>query len=53
MNQQTPVPAFSPEDLKRRKKRAMVLALILVGLVVLFYITTIVRLGASLAERVI
>ena len=42
---------FGPEDMARRKKRALALALILAGLVVLFFVTTIVRLGGAIAER--
>ena len=42
---------FSPEDMARRRKRAIAMALILAGLVVLFFITTIVRLNSSLIER--
>jgi accessory gene regulator protein AgrB len=42
---------FGPEDMARRKKRAIAMALILAGLVALFFITTIVRLGGSVAER--
>ena len=42
---------FGPEDMARRKKRAMVMALILIGLVALFFITTLVRLGGAVAER--
>jgi len=42
---------FGPEDMARRKKRAIVMALILVGLVALFFVTTIVRLGGSVVER--
>lgn len=40
---------FSPEDLARRKKRSLVMALILGGLVVLFFATTIVRLSGNAA----
>jgi len=40
---------FGPDDMARRKKRALVMALVLLGLVVLFFITTIVRLGGSVA----
>jgi accessory gene regulator protein AgrB len=36
---------FGPEDMARRKKRAIAMALILVALVVRFFITTMVRLG--------
>jgi hypothetical protein len=42
---------FGPEDMARRKKRALILALILAGLAVLFFVTTIVRLGGAIAER--
>ena len=42
-------PPFSPSDLARRKKRAIVMALILAGLVVLFFATTIVRMGSNAA----
>ena len=38
---------FNAEDMARRKKRAIVMALILGGLVVLFFATTIVRMGNS------
>ena len=40
---------YGPEDMARRRKRAIVMALILAGLVALFFITTIVRLGGSVA----
>lgn len=40
-----PVVPFSPEDLKRRRKRAVVMALCLVGFIVLFYVTTLVKIG--------
>ncbi len=42
---------FSPEDMARRRKRAVVLALVLAGLVVLFFVTTIVRLGGNVGMR--
>lgn len=42
---------FSPEDMARRRKRAIATALVLAGLVVLFFVTTLVRLGGSVAER--
>jgi hypothetical protein len=45
-----PVP-FSPEDLARRKRRSVALALILVAMVALFFISTVVRLGSGVAER--
>lgn len=42
---------FGPQDMARRRRRAIVMALCLFGLVALFFITTIVRLGGSVAER--
>ena len=42
---------FGPEDMARRKKRALAMALIHIGLAVLFFVTTIVRLGSSVADR--
>lgn len=42
---------FGPEDMARRRKRALVMALVLAALVALFFITTIVRLGGAIAER--
>jgi hypothetical protein len=42
---------FGPEDMARRRKRAIAMALILVALVALFFITTVVRLGGSVALR--
>jgi hypothetical protein len=36
---------FSPEDMARRKKRNLAIALGLGVLIVLFYVTTIVRMG--------
>ena len=35
----------------RRRKRSIALALVLVALVVLFFVTTIVRLGGDVADR--
>lgn len=48
--QKTPQP-FSPEDLARRRRRSVAMALILVGLVALFFVTTLVRLGANILDR--
>ncbi len=47
MDLKKPAVAFSPEDLKRRRGRAKVMAWCLVGLIILFFVTTLVRLGAS------
>jgi accessory gene regulator protein AgrB len=48
MADKKPVVAFSPEDMKRRKMRAIVMALVLVGLVVLFFVTTIFKIKAGI-----
>jgi hypothetical protein len=50
MDKQVPQ-AFSPEDMARRKRRSIALALILVGMMVLFFVTTLVRLGGAVGER--
>ena len=42
---------FGPEDMARRKRRAIAMALILGGLVILFFVTTIVRMGGDVAHR--
>jgi len=42
---------FGPEDMARRKKRAIAMALILLGLVAIFFITTIVQISNNLAGR--
>jgi len=40
---------FSPADMARRRKRSVIMALILAVLVVLFFATTIVRIGGNFA----
>lgn len=40
---------FSTEDMARRKKRSIIMALILGVLVLLFFATTIVRIGSNFA----
>ena len=42
---------FGPEDMARRRKRAIALALLLAALAVMFFVTTIVRLGGAVGER--
>ena len=43
----TKITPFGPEDLARRRKRALVMAVLLLGLVALFFVTTIVRMGGQ------
>jgi hypothetical protein len=38
------VVAFSPEDMKRRRTRSLIMAGILVGLIILFFVTTIYKM---------
>jgi hypothetical protein len=47
MEEKKPVIAFSPEDLKRRRSRAKVMAWCLAALIVLFFVTTLVNLGGA------
>jgi hypothetical protein len=42
---------FGTKDMARRRKRSVALAMVLAGLAVLFFITTIVRLGGDVALR--
>ena len=42
---------YGPEDMARRRMRAIAVALILGALVIIFFVTTIVRLGGLVAER--
>ena len=51
MKEATVTQPFGPEDMARRRKRAIATALVLIGLVALFFITTVVRLGGSVADR--
>ena len=44
-------PELSPEDLRRRRRRSLALALVLGGLVVLFYVVTIAKLGPQVLQR--
>ena len=45
MTEQKTIQPFSPEDLKRRRRRAFIMALCLAGFMLLFYVTTIVKIG--------
>ena len=47
-----PVVPYSPEDMKRRKRRAVIMAIGLAVLVSIFFITTLVRLGSHVADKV-
>jgi hypothetical protein len=42
---------FTPEDLARRRRRSIALALVLAALVLLFFVTTLVKLGGDVAQR--
>ena len=45
------VKPFTPEDMARRRRRNIVLAWGLVALMIIFFVSTLVRLGASIGER--
>ena len=45
------VPQLSPEDLKRRRKRSLAIALALGVMVALFYAVTIAKLGPQILSR--
>lgn len=47
----TPVEPFSPDDLKRRRRRSIVMAVALLALMAIFFVSTLVRLGGNVAER--
>jgi hypothetical protein len=51
MNEKRNVEAFSPQDMARRRKRSVVMAIVLGVLMLLFFITTIVRLGGNVFDR--
>jgi hypothetical protein len=42
---------LTPEEIAVRRRRSIVLALVLAAFAILFFITTIVRLGGNVAER--
>ena len=44
-------PNLPPEEQKRRRKRSLAIALVLGGLVVLFYAVTIAKLGPQILQR--
>ncbi|MDH3742114.1 MAG: protoheme IX farnesyltransferase [Hyphomicrobiales bacterium] len=43
---------WTKEELAVRRKRSIVIAIVLVAVMILFYVTTIVRLGGNVADRV-
>ncbi len=45
MSDSKPVVPFSADDLKRRRRRALVMALCLAGLIILFYVSTLVKIA--------
>jgi hypothetical protein len=42
---------LTPEQIRRRRNRSIALALVLGGLVLLFYVVTIVKLGPGVLRR--
>jgi hypothetical protein len=44
-------PQLTPEELNRRRKRSLAIALALGALVILFYVVTIVKLGPQVMQR--
>lgn len=51
MDKPVPPVAFSPEDLARRKRRAIAMAILLGIVAVLFFVSTLVRLGGNIIDR--
>lgn len=43
--------SLTPEQIRRRRNRSIALALVLGGLVLLFYVVTIVKLGPGVMRR--
>ena len=50
-NNQTDANGWTPELLKKRRRRALIMALALIGLVGMFFLVTLVRLGENVANR--
>lgn len=48
---QTDSNGWTPELLKQRRRRALIMALSLAGLVGMFFLVTLVRLGENVANR--
>jgi len=55
MADQTPAPQPHPQQdaefLKRRRRRSIALGLVLAGIVLIFYVMTIVKLGPAVFDR--
>ena len=49
--QQTSPAPFSPEDMARRRRRCIALALVLGGLVIFFFVVTLVKTGPAILNR--
>jgi hypothetical protein len=48
----SPAPQLPDEDmLRRRRRRSIALALVLAGLVAIFYVLTIVKMGPAVFDR--
>jgi hypothetical protein len=47
----TPVDPRDAENLKRRRQRSIVLALVLAGFAVIFYVLTIAKFGPAVLNR--
>ena len=50
MAKRKPVVAFSPEDMKRRRTRAVIMALVLVAIMVMFFVTTIYKIKTGVGS---
>jgi len=46
-----PPAAFSPEDMARRNRRSVALALVLAGIVVFFFVVTLAKTGPAILNR--
>ncbi|MBN9467590.1 MAG: hypothetical protein J0J10_02345 [Bosea sp.] len=49
--QPAPPVAFSPEDMARRRRRSIALALVLAGLVLFFFVVTLAKTGPAILNR--
>ena len=48
MVERKPVIAFSPADMKRRKTRALIMALLLVAFIVIIFVSTVYKIKAGI-----